>query len=137
HDYIGVFTQNRVGSKADYWQQKKLKHDVRLNNDGSARVTQRTTIVNTAPISLRGTTNDYIDPKLDMAITSFLPQGAEVRGIKLTTTAGDAPAYTKTRDYYGRDFLTNYMLLDAAEEGTLKVTYDVPAAAVRKGDELT
>src|SRR5690606_17254193 len=77
-DYIGVFTQNRVGSKADFWQQKKLKHKVRLNEDGSARVTLRTTIVNTAPISLRGTTGAYVDPMLDMAITSFLPRGADV-----------------------------------------------------------
>lgn len=136
-DYIGVFTQNRVGSKADFWQQKKLKHKVQLNEDGSARVTLRTTIINTAPISLRGATDDYIDPTLDMAITSFLPQGADVRKVKVTTPRGDGPAYTKARDYYGRDFLTNYMLLDAAEEGVLTVTYDVPEAAVRKGDELT
>ncbi|WP_162598600.1 DUF4012 domain-containing protein [Nocardioides gilvus] len=137
HDYIGAFTQNRVGSKADFWQQKELKHDVRLNEDGSARVTLRTTIINTGPTQLQGEFSAYTDPTLDLALTSFLPQGAEVRRIKLTTTAGGAPAYRKARDYYGRQFLTNYMVLDAQEEGVLKVTYEVPAAAVRQGDELT
>lgn len=137
HDYIGAFTQNRIGSKADFYQQKKLKHTVRLNEDGSARVTLRTTIVNNGPTSVPGELHAYTDPTLDIAVTSFLPRGAEVRDIKLTTTDGEAEAYTKTRDYYGREFLTNYMLLDATEEGALTVTYDVPAAAVRKGDKLT
>ncbi|WP_162598601.1 DUF4012 domain-containing protein [Nocardioides gilvus] len=137
HDYIGAFTQNRVGSKADYWQQKRLKHDVRLNEDGSARVTLRTTIANTGPTQVAGEVHAYTDPRLDIALTSFLPKGAEVREVKLMTADGESEAYTKTRDYYGREFLTNYMVVEAAEEGVLTVTYDVPAAAVRSGDTLT
>lgn len=135
HDYIGAFTQNRVGSKADFWQQKKLKHTVRLNPDGSARVTLRTTIVNTAP-AMQGELSAYTNPRLDLALTSFLPHGAEVRRAKVTTPTGEAPAHKASHDYFGRPFITNYLQVDAAEQGELKVTYDVPEAAVRKGDEL-
>ena len=38
HDYLGVFTQNVVPSKTDYWQSRTVRSDVRLRPDGSARV---------------------------------------------------------------------------------------------------
>ena len=36
HDYLGVFSQNLNGSKADYWQSRQVDVQVALHADGSA-----------------------------------------------------------------------------------------------------
>ena len=48
HDYLGVFTQNAVPSKTDYWQSRTLTSDIVLKADGSAHVTATTRSTTTA-----------------------------------------------------------------------------------------
>ena len=56
HDYLGVFTQNAVPSKTDYWQSRTVRSDVRLRADGSARVALEVEIHNdSAPYAGPGT----------------------------------------------------------------------------------
>ena len=49
HDYIGVFTQNKVPSKSDYWQRRTVSTDVALREDGSARVRMEVEVHNDSP----------------------------------------------------------------------------------------
>ena len=49
NDYLGAFTQNLNGSKADFWQHKELTSHVALKDDGSADVHLQVKVTNAAP----------------------------------------------------------------------------------------
>ncbi|MBU6147108.1 MAG: DUF4012 domain-containing protein [Actinomycetales bacterium] len=48
-DQIAVYTQNTNGSKVDVYQQREVRHEVLLDADGSASVTQLVTLNNATP----------------------------------------------------------------------------------------
>jgi hypothetical protein len=137
HDYVAVFNQNTNVSKSDYWQKRSVTSDVRLREDGSARVRMTVRVHNDSPPYLqpfgdpRGGT--YFTRWNGMTVGVFLPQGTQIRS---ATTAGKALG-TDTFDYYGRPYKLLRMVLPPGEtrEGVLE--YDVPAAAVADGDTLT
>jgi hypothetical protein len=137
HDYVAVFNQNTNVSKSDYWQKRSVTSDVRLREDGSARVRMTVRVHNDSPPYLqpfgdpRGGT--YFTRWNGMTVGVFLPQGTEIRS---ATTAGKSLG-TDTFDYYGRPYKLLRMVLPPGEtrEGVLE--YDVPAAAVADGDTLT
>lgn len=137
HDYLGFFTQNMVGSKADYFQAKTLRSDVRLRPDGSARVTLQASVLNQGPETMPSEVHAYTDPRLEATYAAFLPKGATVRRAVAVTPAGEEPMGLETQDWYGRPFLTHPVTLEAGQEATLRLTYDVPQAAVTTGDGLT
>lgn len=137
HDYLGFFTQNMVGSKADYFQAKSLKSDVRLRPDGSARVTLEATVLNEGPSTVAGDLSAYTDPTLDATYAAFLPKGAKVREAVAVTPTGEVPIEGGTQEFFGRSFLTHRQVLAAEQAATLRLTYDVPQAAVASGDALT
>ncbi len=81
HDYLGVFTQNAVPSKTDYWQSRAVRSDVRLRPDGSARVALEVEIHNdSAPYAGPGADpqQGYFTRWATLSVGSFLPRGAAV-----------------------------------------------------------
>lgn len=133
HDYVGVFTQNLVSSKSDYWQSKAIRSDVSLRPDGSARVVLDVQVDNTAPTTPPRFPSDYTDRRLSMSLVNFLPAGARVREASWRGVAFEP----EVREYFGRSFLTRETLLEAGESTTLRLVYDVPQAAVADGDRLS
>ncbi len=81
HDYLGVFTQNAVPSKTDYWQSRTVRSDVRLRPDGSARVALEVEIHNdSAPYAGPGTDpqQGYFTRWATCRSAPSCPAGAEV-----------------------------------------------------------
>jgi hypothetical protein len=134
HDYVAVFNQNTNVSKSDYWQKRAVTSDVRLREDGSARVRMKITVHNDSPPYLqpfgdpRGGT--YFTRWNGMTVGVFLPDGTEVS----SASAAGKTLGTDTFDYYGRPYKLLRMVLPPGEtrEGILE--YDVPAAAVASDD---
>ncbi|WP_310529137.1 DUF4012 domain-containing protein, partial [Nocardioides sp.] len=136
HDYLGVFTQNVVPSKSDYWQSRRLRSDVRLRPDGSARVALEVEVHNdSAPYA--GPEPDYrqgyFTRYATLSIGSFLPRGAEVDAAMVD----GAPVDFTVGDYFGRPFVRHTIEFDPQARHVLRLEYDVPAAAVLEDGELT
>lgn len=135
NDYLGVFTQNAVPSKTDYWQSRTVRSDVRLRPDGSARVALEVEIHNdSAPYAGPGA-----DPQLGyftrwahLSVGSFLPRRA---GVERVSVDGE-PIEFNVGDYFGRPFVRHTIELPPQARRTVRLEYDVPAAAVREGDRL-
>ncbi|WP_170970119.1 DUF4012 domain-containing protein [Nocardioides jishulii] len=136
-DYVGVFTQNLVGSKADYFQQKTLTSDVKLRGDGSARVTLEVTLDNLGPASMPGEMHAYTDPTLEVRLAALLPKEAELVEAISSTPAGVEAVEVSDDDYFGRPFVTQDVRLTAGTAAGLRLTYEVPNAAVLKNGTLT
>lgn len=136
HDYLGVFTQNVVPSKTDYWQSRTIRSDVRLRPDGSARVALEVGIHNdSAPYA--GPEPDfrhgYFTRWATLSIGSFLPRGADVGGV----TADGAPIDFTVGDYFGRPYVRHTIAFEPQQRHVLRLEYDVPAAAVLEDGGLT
>lgn len=137
HDYIAVFSQNTSVSKADYWQTRTVTSDVRLREDGSARVRMRISVHNDSPPYVQAVPDpqgeSYFTRWNGMTIGVFLPKGVEIR----SAAAAGKVLGTDTFDYYGRPYKLLRMVLPPGEtrEGVLE--YDVPAAAVAGDGTLT
>ncbi|WP_457190881.1 DUF4012 domain-containing protein [Nocardioides sp. P5_E3] len=133
HDYIGVFTQNKVPSKSDYWQRRTVSTDVAVREDGSARVKMEVEVHNDSPPYLQ----PGPDPRLGyftrwntLSIAPFLPKGAA----SISARMDGEPVEISPRNFYGRYFIRPEIEFAPQARHTLAVTYDVPAAAVRDGD---
>ncbi len=137
HDYVGFFTQNLVGSKADFGQRKSISSEVTLREDGSAEVVMTAKVKNGNDATVDGELSAYTDPNLEGNLALFLPRGAEVSKVRVADSDGSRDAATTTGDYYGRPYVEQPSLVRAGESGTLKVTYVVPQAATVTGDSLT
>jgi hypothetical protein len=135
HDYVGVFTQNKVASKSDYWQRRAVSTDVAVREDGSARVRMAVEVHNDSPPYLQ----PGPDPRLGyftrwntLSIAPFLPRGAA----SISAEVDGEPIDISPRNFYGRYFIRPEVEFAPQARHTLAVTYDVPAAAVRDGDGL-
>lgn len=136
HDYLGVFTQNVVPSKTDYWQSRAVRSDVRLRPDGSAEVALEVEIHNdSAPYA--GSEPDYRQGYLTrwatLSIGSFLPRGADVG----SATVDGAPIDFTVGDYFGRPYVRHTIAFEPQARHVLRLEYAVPAAAVLEDDALT
>ena len=90
HDYLGVFTQNAVPSKTDYWQSRTVRSDVRLRADGSARVALEVEIHNdSAPYAGPGTDpqQGYFTRWATLSVGSFLPRRARSSAVAVDGAA--------------------------------------------------
>ncbi|WP_165807063.1 DUF4012 domain-containing protein [Nocardioides currus] len=135
HDYLGVFSQNAVPSKTDYWQSRTVTSDVVLAADGSARVTATTRIHNdTTPYPFRGRDprQGYSTRFATLSLAQFLPRGAS----DVVARVDDAFFTPHVGDFYGRPFLRRTVPFRPQATHELAVAYDVPGAAARSGDEL-
>ena len=136
HDYLGVFTQNAVASKTDYWQRRMLRYQVRLAPDGSATVRLQVHIHNnTPPYALPGADprTGYSTRWLFASIGVFLPKGATVT----KAAVRGKPFDFVVGDYFGRPFVRRTVTFPPQSLGDLVLEYDVPSAAVEDTGSLT
>jgi hypothetical protein len=136
HDYLGVFTQNAVPSKTDYWQSRTVSSDVQLAADGSARVTATTQIHNdSTPYPFRGPDprEGYSTRYATLSIAHFLPRDAG----NVLARVDDELFEPTVGDFYGRPFVRRTVAFEPQATHEFAVAYDVPRAAVVSGDELT
>ena len=135
HDYIGVFTQNKVPSKSDYWQRRTVSTDVAVREDGSARVRMEVEVHNDSPAYVQPVPdprNGYFTRWNTLSVAPFLPTGATFDSVEVD----GEPVDTSPRNFFGRYFIRPEIEFAPQARHTLAVTYDVPAAAVRDGDGL-
>ncbi len=145
HDYLGVFTQNTNRSKADYWQSRNVKSDVRLRADGSADVTVRITVDNASPPFTPPWADGAVAPPEQdpgwgyytrwngSAVALFMPRGAELKGpVDVDGEAWD-PVVRKVLE---RPYIYRNVTLKPREKTVMTVKYRVPQAAVVDGDTL-
>lgn len=128
-DYIGVFTQNTNASKVDFWQQRSISSDVRLQEDGSADVTLTVTIDNATPPYTRPVEDPqsgYFTRWSKPLVATYLPMGAELQ----TFTIDGAAAESTQRLERGRPSVLNLITIEPGATQVLQYTYRVPAAAV-------
>lgn len=145
HDYLAVFTQNILASKADYFQRKDVVSRVKVRDDGSARVTLTATVNNTAPAmpSFTGELSAYTDPDLTMFMATFLPREAKVRSLTVTDSDGerpggdDDPTISEAGAYFERPYVRERVVARAGESARMEVVYDVPSVADVSDDEMT
>ncbi|MBD3916772.1 DUF4012 domain-containing protein [Nocardioides hwasunensis] len=136
NDYVAVFNQNTNQSKADYWQRRTVTSDVRLREDGSAKVRMTISVFNDSPPY--GADQIYGDPRggssrtrwNGMTIGVFLPSDVEVTA---ATSAGRQQGL-RTFDYYGRPYKLLRMTLPPQATREAVLEYVVPAAALAPGD---
>jgi Protein of unknown function (DUF4012) len=136
HDYLGVFTQNAVPSKTDYWQSRVVSSDVQLAADGSAHVTATTRIHNdSTPYPFRGPDprQGYSTRFATLSIAQFLPRGAR----NVAARVDEAFFEPTIGDFYGRPFLRRTVAFEPQASHDFAVAYDVPRAAAVAGDGLT
>jgi hypothetical protein len=136
HDYLGVFTQNAVPSKTDYWQSRRVFSDVRLAADGTARVTATTELHNdSTPYPFRGRDprEGYSTRFATLSIAHFLPRGAS----NVLARVDDELFEPRVGDFFGRPFVRRTVAFDPQATHVFALAYDVPRAAVASGDELT
>lgn len=136
HDYLGVFTQNAVPSKTDYWQSRTLTSDIVLEADGTAHVTATTRIHNdSTPYPFRGPDprQGYSTRFATLSVAQFLPRGATDVEARVDETFFEP----NIGDFYGRPFLRRTVVFEPQATHELAVAYDVPKAADVTDDELT
>lgn len=136
HDYLGVFTQNAVPSKTDYWQNRMVTSEVVLDTDGSAHVTATTQIHNdSTPYPFRGPDprEGYSTRFATLSIAQFLPKGARDVHARV-----DGELFAPTiNDFYGRPFVRRTVAFEPQATHDFAVSYVVPRATERDGDDLT
>ena len=132
-DYLGVFTQNRVPSKTDYWQRRAVRSDVTVRQDGSAHVRLAVEMHNDSPPFMQ----EGPDPRVgyftrwaDLSVLTMLPEGAELTG---GTLDGDSFALQRG-NFYGRSFQRQSVRFAPQARHELVVEYDVPSVATLAED---
>ena len=133
HDYLGVFSQNLNGSKADYWQQRHVDMQVALHPDGSANETLTLDVVNASPPY----TQTVPDPKsgystrwLGTLVSVWFPPGTNLGGVDVDGTALTHASLQQTstalKGVLDRPVLTHSWLLPPRQSGRLTANYAVP-----------
>lgn len=132
-DYVGVFTQNRVASKSDFWQRRAVSSRVSVKPDGSARVTLSVRVHNDSPPYLQS----YPDPHSGyftrwnhLSILTMLPPGAQIK----TGTVDGEPFRIQQGNFFGRTFQREAITFAPQAAHTLTISYDVPRAANLRAD---
>jgi hypothetical protein len=136
HDYLGVFSQNLNGSKADYWQSRHASTHVSLRTDGSAYESLSLLVENPSPPYVQQTP----DPKagydtrwLGTSLSVFLPPHTQLGAVTAdgepVTDASLEQTATSIRGVVDRPVLRYSWLLAPHQSGKLTANYDVPHAA--------
>jgi len=142
HDYLGVFSQNLNGSKADYWQTRTVSSTVLLRPDGSAANRMTLEVGNPAPAyaqPIADPKHGYLTRWLVNMIGVFLPQDTKLHSV----TADGQPWHThlrrpKVEGVYNRPMFRHIWEMAPDSMHRLTATYRVPsAAAVSANGDLT
>jgi hypothetical protein len=137
HDYLGAFTQNLNGSKADYWQLRQVDMQVTLHPDGSADENLHVLVRNPAPPYLQQTPDPqtgYDTRWLGTLVSVFLPVGARLES---ASADGEPLPHASLRHSHltipgvvNRPMLSHAWLLAPQQDAQLAALYSVPHAAV-------
>jgi hypothetical protein len=140
HDYLGVFSQNLNGSKADYWQVRHVNTQVTLRADGSAYESLSVSIQNPAPgrtTSVPDRKTGYTTGWLGTSLGVFFPVGTQLGAVKADgrrlTSSLEVP-HTVARGVRNRPFVRHAWLLGPEESAQFTANYLVPHAAHRDSD---
>jgi hypothetical protein len=136
HDYLGVFSQNLNGSKADYWQERHVSTNVTLSADGSAYETLTIVVRNPSPPY----TEPAPDPKsgyttrwLGTLVSIWFPPGTQLGGVNVDGEGVPHAALEQTstaiKGVLDRPVLRHSWLLAPRQSGQLTANYAVPHAA--------
>jgi hypothetical protein len=137
HDYLGVFSQNLNGSKADYWQLRTVDQQVTLHPDGSADEGIHVLVQNPSPPYLQKAPDPragYDTRWLWTSLGVFLPVDARLG----TVTSNGAtvphaalePNAVGLRGVRDRPVLRHAWLLPPQGAAQLTAEYTVPHAAI-------
>jgi hypothetical protein len=127
-DRIAFYTQNQNASKVDIFQTRSIVHDVTLNADGSASVTQTATVTNNAP------ENDTpLSQRLGYTTRwafhwniALLPEDA--KNIEIGANEGEVKTDKKVyTDVDGRKAVRVGRWIPPGESTVVTLTYDLPA----------
>lgn len=132
-DYVGVFAQNRVPSKSDYWQRRAVRSDVTVREDGSAHVRLSVEIHNDSPPYEQAGPDPrigYFTRWAGISLLTMLPEGATFTG----GTVDGEPFPIQRGNFYGRTFQRLSLELAPQARREVVVEYDVPSAATRESD---
>jgi hypothetical protein len=137
-DRIAFYTQNQNASKVDIFQTRSVVHDVRLNADGSAEVTQTATVTNNAPVEGGSPLTDRIGYTTRWAFhwnIALLPTGAEEFSIEASPgeIKRDDRVFT---DVDGRQAVRIGRWIPPGESSVITVTYRLPAGTFGEAGNL-
>lgn len=127
-DRIAFYTQNQNASKVDIFQTRELVHDVALNADGSASVTQTATVTNNAPDNATPLSQriGYTTRWAFHWNIALLPKKA--KNVEITANEGevkvDDTVYTDTD---GRKAVRIGRWIPPGESSVITLTYTLPA----------
>lgn len=136
HDYSGVFNQATTGHKADYWQRRRVSHEVWLRPDGSARVEDVITIHNDSPPPATDVFPgyaQYVRRDNDMALAAFLPTSVR----EVTMRLGGRTTQPELREFRARPYIRVGLHFAPQARRRIELSYTVPNAATRFEDGLT
>lgn len=127
-DRIAFYTQNQNASKVDIFQTREIVHDVTLNADGSASVTQTATVTNNAPEN-----NTPLSQRISYTTRwafhwniALLPK----RATDVEISANDGEIKTDDRIYTdvdGRKAVRVGRWIPPGESSVITLTYSLPA----------
>ena len=132
-DYLGVFAQNRVPSKTDYWQRRAVSSEVDVRKDGSAHVRLSVEIHNDSPPYAQEGTDPregYFTRWANLSVLTMLPEGATFT----SGTIDGAPFPVQRGNFYGRTYQRENIEFEPQARHTMVVEYDVPSAATLESD---
>jgi hypothetical protein len=133
NDYIGVFSQNLNGSKADYWQHRVVSSVVRLRPDGSAQVELGVRVTNASP-PYAGIPPDpgrgYLTRVLGTRVGVFMPRHATYESTAVDGKAAHPTLHrTKVHTVRNRKYVEETLTLQRGQTGMVEVDYQAPKAA--------
>jgi hypothetical protein len=146
HDYLGVFSQNLNGSKADYWQQRHVDMRVALHPDGSADESLGIVVDNPAPPYVQqppDPRSGYDTRWLGTFVGVFFPPHTRLEAVavdgKTRPNAALEQTSTSIKGVLDRPVLRTAWLLAPQKSARLNVDYVVPHAATvdRADGDLT
>lgn len=142
-DYLGVFSQNINGSKADYWQHRTVISTVHLQESGEAIDRTKVELSNPAPAytqPIADPRSGYLTRWLGNLVGVFLPQDAELKTVAIDGRPRPDKhlQVPKVASIYNRPLLRNYWMMAPDSTHRMTATYRVPSAAsVSASGDLT
>jgi hypothetical protein len=140
---LGVFTQNLNGSKADYWQSRRVSSSVHLLPDGSARERATIQVSNPAPPYTQPTKDPhsgYVTRWLGFSFAAFLPRQTTLTSLVMDgrVLRHAALATPTIPTVYNRPYVSHARMLGPGKTATFVVKYRAQGVAdVAENGDLT
>jgi len=139
-DLVSVVVNSAAGSKVDFYQERSVRYDVELSEDGSAAATLDLTLRNEAPVS--GQPPYVIGPSRSLgegagAILPYLVAGESVALVNVycgtdcvpqEARLDGAPVSVRTNVDLGMRYVQHYYSIRSGEQHTLRLRWDDPGS---------